>query len=97
MIKFQKFLQSAKGGDISLADFIHYVREHEKNLQLHFSHLDTNQDGELSRVELLPFNAQLLIDTPIFTLYFLISGETWQHVLHLFCFSFSSVFFPDPF
>lgn len=46
---FQKFLASSdrtKSGDISLAEFIHYVREHEKNLRLQFSHLDKNKDGK---------------------------------------------------
>lgn len=49
----QKFLKSSKSkdGDLSLADFIYYVREHEKNLRLHFSKLDRNRDGEcVSRV-----------------------------------------------
>lgn len=27
-------------GHLDLAEFIHYVREHEKNLLLHFTHLD---------------------------------------------------------
>ncbi|KAF2895149.1 hypothetical protein ILUMI_11028, partial [Ignelater luminosus] len=43
----EKFLQQSdvsKSGDLSLADFIDYVREHEKNLRLHFSHLDKNRD-----------------------------------------------------
>lgn len=47
---FQKFLQESdtdKSGDISLADFLHYVREHEKKLRLHFSDLDKNKDGKL--------------------------------------------------
>lgn len=46
---FQKFLASSdstKSGDITLAEFIHYVREHEKNLRLQFSHLDKNKDGQ---------------------------------------------------
>lgn len=48
-IFLQKFLARSdrtKSGDISLAEFIHYVREHEKNLRLQFSHLDKNRDGE---------------------------------------------------
>lgn len=46
---FQKFIQESDktdSGAVSLADFIHYVREHEKNLKLHFSHLDKNRDGK---------------------------------------------------
>lgn len=48
LFSFQKFLKNSrsKEGDLSLADFIYYVREHEKNLRLHFSHLDTNKDGK---------------------------------------------------
>lgn len=45
----QKFLKDSdanKSGDIGLNEFINYVREHEKNLQLQFSHLDRNHDGE---------------------------------------------------
>jgi solute carrier family 25 phosphate transporter 23/24/25/41 len=47
----QKFLEksdSNKSGDISLAEFIHYVKEHEKNLRLSFSHIDKNKDGKLA-------------------------------------------------
>lgn len=50
-ISFQRFLRNSKATDgdhLSLADFIHYVREHEKNLRLHFSNLDKNKDGEYS-------------------------------------------------
>ncbi|XP_018403620.1 PREDICTED: calcium-binding mitochondrial carrier protein SCaMC-2-like isoform X1 [Cyphomyrmex costatus] len=52
----QKFLarsDSTKSGDISLAEFIHYVREHEKNLRLQFSHLDKNKDGKIDLEELI--------------------------------------------
>lgn len=45
----QKFLakSGSKGAsDVTLSEFIHYVREHEKNLRLQFSHLDKNQDGK---------------------------------------------------
>lgn len=44
----QTFLQQSDktdSGDVGLAEFIHYVREHEKNLRLQFSHLDKNRDG----------------------------------------------------
>ncbi|KAI8431127.1 hypothetical protein MSG28_001177, partial [Choristoneura fumiferana] len=42
----EKFLAKSggKAGDITLSEFIHYVREHEKNLRLQFSHLDKNKD-----------------------------------------------------
>nr|XP_031826468.1 calcium-binding mitochondrial carrier protein SCaMC-2 isoform X1 [Nomia melanderi] len=52
----EKFLarsDSTKSGDISLAEFIHYVREHEKNLRLQFSHLDKNKDGKIDLEELI--------------------------------------------
>lgn len=45
----QKFLARSdrtKSGDITMAEFIHYIREHEKNLRLQFSNLDQNRDGE---------------------------------------------------
>ncbi|XP_044766769.1 calcium-binding mitochondrial carrier protein SCaMC-2 isoform X2 [Coccinella septempunctata] len=50
----EKFLKSSKsnGDHLSLADFIIYVREHEKNLRLHFSHLDRNRDGKIDLEEL---------------------------------------------
>lgn len=54
-ILFQEFLarsDSTKSGDISLAEFIHYVREHEKNLRLQFSHLDKNKDGKKMTLKL---------------------------------------------
>ncbi|XP_072756356.1 calcium-binding mitochondrial carrier protein SCaMC-2 isoform X1 [Anoplolepis gracilipes] len=52
----QKFLarsDSTKSGDISLAEFIHYIREHEKNLRLQFSNLDKNRDGKIDLEELI--------------------------------------------
>nr|XP_023016150.1 calcium-binding mitochondrial carrier protein SCaMC-2-like [Leptinotarsa decemlineata] len=51
----EKFLKStkSKSGELSLADFIYYVREHEKNLRLHFTHLDKNKDGKIDLEELI--------------------------------------------
>ncbi|KAJ8915806.1 hypothetical protein NQ315_004618 [Exocentrus adspersus] len=51
----ERFLKSSqsKSGELSLADFIYYVREHEKNLRLHFSHLDRNKDGKIDLDELI--------------------------------------------
>lgn len=48
---FQKFLAKTgkDPGDVTLSEFIHYVREHEKNLRLQFSHLDKNKDGTYLR------------------------------------------------
>ncbi|KAG4071659.1 hypothetical protein HA402_011813 [Bradysia odoriphaga] len=40
-------------GDVGLAEFVYYVREHEKNLKLQFSHLDKNQDGKVDLEELI--------------------------------------------
>lgn len=45
----QTFLRQSDrtaSGDVGLAEFVYYVREHEKNLKLQFSHLDKNQDGK---------------------------------------------------
>ncbi|CAH0703206.1 unnamed protein product [Spodoptera exigua] len=41
------------GGDVTMSEFMHYVREHEKNLRLQFSHLDKNQDGKVDLEELI--------------------------------------------
>lgn len=52
----KKFLQETStsiSGDVTLADFLHYVREHEKKLKLHFSDLDTNKDGKIDLEELI--------------------------------------------
>lgn len=35
-------------GHVNLAEFIHYIREHEKNLLLHFTHLDKDGDGKVN-------------------------------------------------
>lgn len=37
-----------QSGNVGFAEFLHYVREHEKNLCLQFSHLDKNRDGKLT-------------------------------------------------
>ncbi|KAI5701755.1 hypothetical protein M8J75_013019 [Diaphorina citri] len=61
----QKFLErsdSNRSGDISLAEFIHYVKEHEKHLRLGFSHLDKNQDGKIDLQELQKAFQELGID-----------------------------------
>lgn len=53
---FQKFLERSdqnKSGDISLKEFINYVKEHEKNLRLVFSNFDKNKDGKLDSEELV--------------------------------------------
>ncbi|XP_061713545.1 calcium-binding mitochondrial carrier protein SCaMC-2 isoform X1 [Cydia pomonella] len=58
----EKFLAKSGGkdaGDITLSEFIHYVREHEKNLRLQFSHLDKNQDGKVDLEELISAFADL--------------------------------------
>lgn len=38
---------------MNLAEFIHYVREHEKNLLLHFTHLDKDRDGKVNLDDLI--------------------------------------------
>lgn len=40
-------------GDISLAEFIDYAKNHEKNLRLVFSKLDRNQDGIIDHNEVV--------------------------------------------
>lgn len=46
---FQRFIQQidkTQSGDISLNDFVSYVRDHENNLKQHFASLDRNRDGK---------------------------------------------------
>lgn len=50
---FLKQSDTDESGDVGLAEFIHYVREHEKNLRLQFSHLDKNRDGKVDLEELI--------------------------------------------
>ncbi|XP_062553420.1 mitochondrial adenyl nucleotide antiporter SLC25A25 isoform X2 [Armigeres subalbatus] len=51
--RFLKQSDQTQSGDVGLAEFIHYVREHEKNLRLQFSHLDKNRDGKVDLDELV--------------------------------------------
>ncbi|KDR20496.1 Calcium-binding mitochondrial carrier protein SCaMC-2, partial [Zootermopsis nevadensis] len=51
--KFLEHSDQNKSGDISIGEFIHYVKEHEKNLRLQFSHLDKNKDGMIDVEELI--------------------------------------------
>ena len=49
LLCFQKFIEQSdlnKSGDVSLAEFIEYVREHEKSLRLSFTNIDKNKDGK---------------------------------------------------
>lgn len=58
----EKFLAKSgtnQTGDVTLSEFIHYVREHEKNLRLQFSHLDKNKDGKVDVEELISAFADL--------------------------------------
>nr|XP_022905598.1 calcium-binding mitochondrial carrier protein SCaMC-2 isoform X3 [Onthophagus taurus] len=50
--RFLQQIKPTKSGDIFLADFMNYVREHEKNLKQHFSSLDKNKDGIIDLDEL---------------------------------------------
>ncbi|XP_058054094.1 mitochondrial adenyl nucleotide antiporter SLC25A25 isoform X1 [Anopheles bellator] len=62
---FQRFLKQSdqtQSGDVGLAEFIHYVREHEKNLRLQFTHLDKNRDGMVDLEELITAFKELGID-----------------------------------
>ncbi|KAF4524670.1 hypothetical protein B566_EDAN012252 [Ephemera danica] len=52
----KKFIERSdlnQSGDVSLAEFIHYVKEHEKNLRLQFHSLDKNKDGKIDLDELI--------------------------------------------
>lgn len=40
-------------GDVTFAEFIHYVTEHEKKLRLLFTNLDTDRDGRIKANELV--------------------------------------------
>lgn len=44
--KFLELSDATKSGSITLAEFIHYVKEHEKSLRLSFSNIDKNRDGK---------------------------------------------------
>ncbi|XP_037081671.1 calcium-binding mitochondrial carrier protein SCaMC-1-B-like [Pollicipes pollicipes] len=51
----QKFIERSdqnKSGDLTLAEFVYYVLEHEKKLKLVFSSLDHNKDGRLDLEEI---------------------------------------------
>ena len=55
-LALQKFIQQSdlnQSGDVTLAEFIHYVREHEKKLLISFSNLDTDRDGRIKVNELV--------------------------------------------
>lgn len=40
-------------GDVGLAEFVDYVKDHEKNLRLQFSTLDKNKDGKVDLEEMI--------------------------------------------
>ncbi|CAO1412510.1 unnamed protein product, partial [Diamesa tonsa] len=51
-----KFIEKSDkndSGDVGLSEFVQYVREHEKNLRLQFSHLDKNKDGKVDLEEMI--------------------------------------------
>lgn len=41
-----------KSSDISFAEFVEYMREHERKLRLAFSDLDRNKDGKTASLSL---------------------------------------------
>jgi len=52
----QKFIQHSdlnQSGDVSLAEFIYYVREHEKKLNLVFANFDSDRDGRIKVDEIV--------------------------------------------
>ncbi|XP_031638384.1 calcium-binding mitochondrial carrier protein SCaMC-3-like [Contarinia nasturtii] len=50
---FLRQTDTTNRGHVNLAEFIHYVREHEKNLLLHFTHLDKDKDGKVNLNDLI--------------------------------------------
>ncbi|XP_060654175.1 mitochondrial adenyl nucleotide antiporter SLC25A23 isoform X2 [Drosophila nasuta] len=63
-----KFLQQSdkdQSGNVGFAEFLTYVREHEKNLCLQFSHLDKNRDGKVDLEELISAFKDLGLDVDI--------------------------------
>ncbi|KNC24396.1 hypothetical protein FF38_14180 [Lucilia cuprina] len=60
--KFLEHSDQTQSGDVGLAEFVHYVREHEKNLRLQFSHLDKNRDGKVDLEELITAFKELGIE-----------------------------------
>lgn len=51
--KFLRQTDKTNRGHVDLAEFIHYVREHEKQLMLHFTHLDKDGDGRVNLNDLV--------------------------------------------
>lgn len=43
----------AISGDVGLAEFVDYIKQHEKNLRLQFSNLDKNKDGKVDLEEMI--------------------------------------------
>ncbi|KAH8371227.1 hypothetical protein KR093_006678 [Drosophila rubida] len=63
-----KFLQQSdkdQSGNVGFAEFLTYVREHEKNLCLQFSHLDKNRDGKVDLEELISAFKDLGLDVDV--------------------------------
>lgn len=49
----QRFIQKSdvnKSGDVSLKEFVTYLKEHDKKLRLQFSHLDKNKGNLIAEV-----------------------------------------------
>ncbi|XP_022225328.2 calcium-binding mitochondrial carrier protein SCaMC-1-B isoform X2 [Drosophila obscura] len=64
----EKFMQQSdknQSGNVGFAEFLHYVREHEKNLCLQFSHLDKNRDGKVDLEELISAFKDLGLDIDV--------------------------------
>lgn len=59
---FLRQTDTTNRGHVDLAEFIHYVREHEKKLQLHFTHLDKDGDGRVDLNDLVLGFKELGID-----------------------------------
>lgn len=59
---FLRQTDTTNRGHVNLAEFIHYIREHEKNLLLHFTHLDKDRDGKVNLDDLISGFKEIGID-----------------------------------
>ncbi|XP_034480379.1 calcium-binding mitochondrial carrier protein SCaMC-3 isoform X2 [Drosophila innubila] len=64
-VKFMQQSDKDQSGNVGFAEFLHYVREHEKNLCLQFSHLDKNRDGKVDLEELISAFKDLGLDVDL--------------------------------
>lgn len=64
LFTLQKFIAKSdvnKSGDVSLKEFVNYLKEHDKKLRLQFSHLDKNKGESAADRSSLDFSSVLLL------------------------------------